>query len=110
MTRRSQTKGFGIIAAAILIAVTALLVFASWKVYDMWSKNATTSANSAQDQTDLYAGWKTYCHNVQPICFKHPAGWTIEATHDAHNDVYFVNLSNPSRSLRGHFASLDNSD
>lgn len=112
MPRRSATsRGFGVIAVVTLVTVTVLLAFASWKVYDTWQGNNARNQNIQPivKAPDVYAGWKTYCHEEQGACFKYPTDWTIDAK-TYPNGIHAATLKNPEQTLKATYLHEDTRD
>lgn len=106
---KNQT-GFGVIGILLVVIAIGLIGLIGWRVWEAGqTKTSNTSANSqSATQSDPYAGWKTYCDDVEKACFKYPADWTINSS--TQNNIVSVTLKNPTGSLTGSYADYDTRD
>lgn len=120
------TAGFGIIGVALIVVAVAIIGLLAWRFYDA-SKSQTpsstashTSSSSSSTQAttqtpppkvDPYAGWKTYCDDVEKACFKYPSDWTVSVTNASNSyGIVSASLKNPALSVIGNYQNDDTRD
>ena len=115
-----NSKGFGLIAVVIVIAVLVVLGGTAVYVYhrdhkakaDTSNTTSTSGHNSTQNKSqassttssatpDPYAGWKTYCDSTYHYCFKYSSDWTLTATAATKvGDTGSASLLNPAKTVQ----------
>lgn len=73
-------RGFGLIEVLVAILVVGLIGLGVWYVLQAQTVRSPTPQGS--QQTDPYAGWQTYCDELQKVCFKYPSDWAVQTDHE----------------------------
>ncbi|HEV2120223.1 MAG TPA: hypothetical protein VGS11_09005, partial [Candidatus Bathyarchaeia archaeon] len=73
-------EGFSAVEALPLVILVALIGVSGWFVYNNHRKTTTTKSSSvsniqSSNQSNTYAGWKTYSWTAEGLTFKYPSSW-----------------------------------
>ena len=80
MKIKEPAEGFATALVIMLLVIVAIGLGGWWLTSSNKSEPSkpNTNTNNTQQQTDVYAGWKTYENSKYGFSFKYPSSWKVE--------------------------------